>query len=70
MFVFPQISLEPLTEEIIAALDNKNPQIKAETAAFLARAFSRLSISTLPKKQLKTFCTSLLKVRIVSTLRC
>ncbi|XP_060608176.1 cytoskeleton-associated protein 5-A-like, partial [Ruditapes philippinarum] len=55
------INLEPITEDVIAALENKNPNIRTETAAFLARCFSRLSISTLPKKQLKTFCGSLLK---------
>ncbi|KAH3877159.1 hypothetical protein DPMN_001016, partial [Dreissena polymorpha] len=55
------ISLEPLIEDITAALDNKNPQIKAETALFLARAFARLTITTLPKKQLKVFCGGLLK---------
>lgn len=55
------ISLEPVTDDILAALENKNPNIKAETASFLARVFSRQTIATLPKKQLKTLCTSLLK---------
>jgi len=49
-------------EDVLAALDNKNPSIKAETALFLARAFSRLTITSLPKKQLKAFCAALLKV--------
>ncbi|XP_052800946.1 cytoskeleton-associated protein 5-A-like isoform X2 [Mya arenaria] len=55
------ISLEPLIEDLVAALENKNPSIKAETALFLARAFSRLTLSSLPKKQLKVFCAGLLK---------
>ncbi|KAL4225289.1 Cytoskeleton associated protein 5 [Mactra antiquata] len=55
------ISLEPLIEDVTAALENKNPNIKAECASFLARCFSRLTLTTLPKKQLKTFCSSLLK---------
>ncbi|XP_022338484.2 cytoskeleton-associated protein 5-like [Crassostrea virginica] len=58
---FPCISLESVQEDIVAALDNKNPSIKAEAASFLARCFAKSSMSTLPKKLLKAFCASLMK---------
>ncbi|KAK3102168.1 hypothetical protein FSP39_009299 [Pinctada imbricata] len=54
-------TLEAIVEDIVAALDNKNPQIKAETSQFLSRCFAKSTMATLPKKLLKTFCTSLLK---------
>ena len=57
-----QVTLEALMEDIIAALDNKNPGIKAETASFLSRCFARCTQATLPKKLLKAFCFALLKV--------
>ena len=49
-------------EDLLAALENKNPSIKAETALFLGRCFCKLTMASLPKKQLKAFCTALLKV--------
>ena len=49
-------------EDTIAALENKNPNIKAETASFLARVFARCTSSSLPKKMLKAYCAPLLKV--------
>ncbi|KAL8599784.1 hypothetical protein ACOMHN_052297 [Nucella lapillus] len=55
------VSLEALMEDVIAALDNKNPNIKAETALFISRCFSRCTQATLPKKTLKTFCVAFLK---------
>lgn len=58
---FPCITLDSVLEDIVAALENKNPSIKAETASFLARCFAKSSMSTLPKKLLKSFCTSLIK---------
>ncbi|XP_062581374.1 cytoskeleton-associated protein 5-A-like [Saccostrea cucullata] len=58
---FPSITLDAVQEDIVAALDNKNPSIKAETASFLARCFAKSTMSTLPKKLLKLFCTSLMK---------
>lgn len=58
---FPCIMLDSVLEDIVAALENKNPSIKAETASFLARCFAKSSMSTLPKKLLKSFCTSLIK---------
>lgn len=61
-FIFSQTNLEAISEDVVAALDNKNPQIKTETASFLSRCFSKCTTATLPKKMLKMFCTALLKV--------
>lgn len=55
------ISLESIMEETVAALDNKNPSVKAETALFLSRCFARCTQTTLPKKMLKAYCVPLLK---------
>ena len=46
----------------IEALDHKTPSVKAETASFLVRCFSRCKPATLPKKILKGFVAALLKV--------
>ncbi|XP_046394021.1 protein mini spindles [Ischnura elegans] len=54
-------SLENMQEDVIAALDNKNPSVKAETAAFLARLFTRCTPVVLTKKTVKVFITPLLK---------
>lgn len=51
-------------EDVVAALDNKNPSIKAETAIFLARCFAKCTPTTLPKKMLKAYVTPLLKVNL------
>ncbi len=48
----------------MAALDNKNPSIRAETAGFLARAFAKCVPSALPKGVLKPLCSSLIKVGV------
>ncbi|XP_059161081.1 cytoskeleton-associated protein 5-like isoform X1 [Physella acuta] len=58
---YQSITLEAIMEDVVAALDNKNPSIKMETALFLARCFARCSQSTLPKKMLKGYVTPLLK---------
>ncbi|PRD24913.1 UNVERIFIED_CONTAM: Cytoskeleton-associated protein 5 [Trichonephila clavipes] len=55
------IGFEAMLEDIQTALDNKNPQIKAETCAFLARTFSTCTSAQLNKKLLKAFTISLLK---------
>ncbi|XP_055925543.1 cytoskeleton-associated protein 5-like isoform X1 [Argiope bruennichi] len=52
---------EAMLEDIQSALDNKNPQIKAETCAFLSRAFATCTAAQLNKKLLKAFTVSLLK---------
>ncbi|CAN7938636.1 unnamed protein product, partial [Ixodes hexagonus] len=58
---FQQTTLEAILEDVTAALDGKNPQVKAEAAAFLARVFAHSSPATLNKKLLKALCTPLLK---------
>ncbi|XP_052066786.1 cytoskeleton-associated protein 5-like [Mytilus californianus] len=59
--IYPSTTLEAISEDVVAALDNKNPQIKTETASFLSRCFAKCTTATLPKKMLKMFCTALLK---------
>ncbi|XP_077499940.1 cytoskeleton-associated protein 5-like isoform X2 [Amblyomma americanum] len=58
---FQATDLEAILEDVTAALDNKNPQIKGETTLFLARVFSKLTPAMLNKKLLKALVTSLLK---------
>ncbi|XP_033753517.1 cytoskeleton-associated protein 5-like [Pecten maximus] len=58
---FVGTTLDAISEDLVAALDNKNPSIKGETAYFLTRCFARSTLGTLPKKLLKLFCASLLK---------
>lgn len=59
--IYPSSTLESLQEDILEALNNKNPSIKAETASFLARAFARTQPTLLTKKLIKAYSTALLK---------
>lgn len=59
--IYPSTTLEALQEDLLEALNNKNPSIKSETASFLARAFARTQPAVLNKKLIKTLCTALLK---------
>ena len=52
-----------MEEPLLAALDNKNPQIKAQSDQFLYRAFKKLNAQTMPKKTLKALIPVLIKVR-------
>lgn len=47
---------------MVEALGNKNPAVKAETAAFLARAIARTQPTSLTKKLLKVYVPALLVV--------
>ncbi len=58
-----QTNMEAIQEDLTAALDNKNPSIRSETALFMARAFAKTNPGLINKKLLKVFVTSLLKVR-------
>lgn len=58
---FQATNLEAILEDVTAALDNKNPQIKGETTLFLGRVFSKSTPTMLNKKLLKALVTSLLK---------
>ncbi|XP_064115377.1 cytoskeleton-associated protein 5-like isoform X2 [Macrobrachium nipponense] len=59
--IYQTTSLESIQETVCAALNNKNPQVKAETAGFLGRAFCYCTPTVLTKKLLKAFTTDLLK---------
>ena len=63
-----QTTLQNIMEDVLGALDNKNPSIRAETAAFLARVFVQCTPSALPKSVLKPLCGSLVAVRPVQIL--
>ncbi|CAG0896147.1 unnamed protein product [Darwinula stevensoni] len=54
-------SMESLQKGILIALESKNPAVKAETAAFLTRAFSSCPPASLTRKLLRGYCASLLK---------
>ncbi|CAG0897270.1 unnamed protein product, partial [Cyprideis torosa] len=55
---FP-LSLDQMQEDLLQALENKNPSIKAETASFLARIFATRSPTTYNKKVIKAYATAL-----------
>ncbi|KAJ8023557.1 Cytoskeleton-associated protein 5 [Holothuria leucospilota] len=60
--VFPSTNFTNIMEDVLAALDNKNPSIKSETCLFLARSFRVSSSSSLaPKTALKPLCQSLVQ---------
>ncbi|XP_041416905.1 cytoskeleton-associated protein 5-A-like isoform X3 [Xenopus laevis] len=59
--VFLTTTLQNVSEDILAVMDNKNPAIKQQASLFLARSFRQCTPSTLPKSLLKPFCAALLK---------
>ncbi|KAL3267283.1 hypothetical protein HHI36_011414 [Cryptolaemus montrouzieri] len=59
--VYLTTSLEAILEDILEALSNKNPNVKSETALFLARSFSKTQPSALNKKLLKSIVGALEK---------
>lgn len=59
--IYPSTNLEAIQEDVIEALNNKNPSVKAETISFLTRAFCKTLPTVLNKKLLKTYITALLK---------
>lgn len=59
--IYPSTTLDAMQEDLMEALNNKNPSIKAETASFLARAFARTQPTVLNKKLIKAYTTALLK---------
>ena len=59
--VFLSITIELILEDVIAALENKNPSVKAETAAFLSRCFAKTPPPSLNKKLIKAYTGALLK---------
>ncbi|XP_043507274.1 protein mini spindles [Frieseomelitta varia] len=59
--IFLSVSIDLILDDTLAALENKNPAVKAETATYLARCFSRTPPPTLNKKLLKAYTSVLLK---------
>uniref|UniRef100_A0A4W5P729 Cytoskeleton associated protein 5 n=1 Tax=Hucho hucho TaxID=62062 RepID=A0A4W5P729_9TELE len=59
--VFLTTTLQNLSEDILAVMDNKNPSIKQQASLFLTRSISLSTPSTLPKSLLKPLCAALLK---------
>jgi len=55
------MTLESIHEDILAAIDNKNPSVKAESISFLTRCFTKCTPIILNKKMLKIFTTILIK---------
>ncbi|XP_037539224.1 cytoskeleton-associated protein 5 [Nematolebias whitei] len=59
--IFLTTTLQNLSEDILAVMDNKNPSIKQQASLFLARSFRHCTQATLPKSLLKPFCAALIK---------
>ncbi|KAK3923770.1 Protein mini spindles [Frankliniella fusca] len=59
--VYLSTNIENIQEDVLAALENKNPSVKAETAAFLARCFTKCTAIMLNKKLLKSYSAALIK---------
>lgn len=59
--IYPSITLESIVDDVLEAMNVKNPSVKAETALFLARAFSNTQPSSLNKKLLKSYSGALIK---------
>lgn len=59
--IYGSISIDLILEDTLAALENKNPAVKAETAAYLARCFTHTPPANLNKKLLKSYTGMLLK---------
>ncbi|XP_076233452.1 msps cytoskeleton-associated protein 5 isoform X2 [Calliopsis andreniformis] len=59
--IFLSVSIDFILEDTLAALENKNPAVKAETAAYLSRCFSLTPPPSLNKKLLKAYTGVLLK---------
>ena len=58
----PQTSFSAMEEDIVAALADKNPSVKAETALFLARCFQQCTPALMAKPLLKSYCPPLIQV--------
>lgn len=59
--MYPSTNLEAIQEDVLAALANKNPNVKTETALFIARSLTKTQPAVLNKKLLKAYVTALLK---------
>ncbi|KAL6468523.1 hypothetical protein MHYP_G00220470 [Metynnis hypsauchen] len=59
--VFLSTTLQNVSEDVLAVMDNKNPSVKQQASLFLSRGFRHCTPTTLPKSLLKPFCVALLK---------
>ncbi|ETN59361.1 microtubule associated protein xmap215 [Anopheles darlingi] len=59
--IYPATTLEAILEDLLEALGNKNPNVKMETASFLARSFTKTIPTALSKKIIKPIVAALLK---------
>ncbi|XP_018400371.1 PREDICTED: cytoskeleton-associated protein 5 [Cyphomyrmex costatus] len=59
--IYQSMNIDLILEDTLAALENKNPAVKAETAAYLARCFTHTPPVNLNKKLLKSYTGTLLK---------
>ncbi|XP_056135321.1 cytoskeleton-associated protein 5-like [Lampris incognitus] len=60
--VFLTTTLQNLSEDVLAVMDNKNPSIKQQASLFLARSIRLSSPATLPKTLIKPICSAMLKL--------
>uniref|UniRef100_A0AAR2LCI5 TOG domain-containing protein n=1 Tax=Pygocentrus nattereri TaxID=42514 RepID=A0AAR2LCI5_PYGNA len=60
--VFLSTTLQNVSEDVLAVMDNKNPSVKQQASLFLSRSFRHCTPTTLPKSLLKPFCVALLKL--------
>lgn len=54
------MTLESIHEDVLKAINNKNPSVKAESVSFLARCFTKCTPKMLNKKFLNIFTPALL----------
>lgn len=59
--IFLTTTLQNLSEDVLAVMDNKNPSIKQQASLFLARSIRHCTQATLPKSVLKPLCAALIK---------
>ncbi|XP_069384219.1 cytoskeleton-associated protein 5 isoform X4 [Paralichthys olivaceus] len=59
--IFLTTTLQNLSEDILAVMDNKNPSIKQQASLYLARSFRHCTQANLPKSILKPLCAALIK---------
>lgn len=55
------MTLESIHEDILKALNNKNPSIRAESVSFLTRCFQKCTPTDLNRKMLNIYTTILIK---------
>jgi cytoskeleton-associated protein 5 len=59
--MFLNTTLDSIQQDVLSALENQTPQVKAATASFLARCFTKFTRIMLNKKLLKAYTTIPLK---------